>query len=363
VATSGGTQDSDVNAESSAALEPAATDTAASEPSEIWEALEREPYRFNFFQAVRLLERLMPERERVGRFVQPSREVVHFGANPSISFPPSQLYSLMRKRGEPARMTVNFMGLFGPLGVLPQYYTELVINRVRAKDTALREFFDIFNHRMISLFFQAWQKYRFTVAYERGERDRFSHHLLDLIGLGTEGLQNRQSVADDSLIFYAGLLAQWPRSASALCQVIGDYFAVHVEIEQFAGGWFKLDTETQCCFEEGLTLSEQLGMGAVVGDEIWDQQSSVRVVLGPLTIEQYQDFLPNGTAYKPLCGILGFFAGAEFDFEVQLILKHEEVPACELGAETGAMPQLGWVTWMRTKAFTRDPGDTILPIS
>ena len=362
MATSGGTQDLDVNAES-AAPEPALPGAVAPDPTEMWEALEQQPFSFNFFQAVRLLERLMPERERVGLFVQPSREIVHFGAHPSITFPPSQLYSLTRQRGEPARMTVNFMGLFGPLGVLPQYYTELVMHRVRSKDYALRDFLDIFNHRLISLFFQAWQKYRFTVAYERGERDRFSHHLLDLIGLGTEGLQDRQSVSDDSLIFYAGLLAQWPRSASALRQVLADYFEVPVEIEQFAGGWFKLDRETQCCFEEGITDSEQLGVGAVVGDEIWDQQSSVRVVLGPLTLTQYLDFLPNGTAFEPLHGLLGFFAGAEFDFEVQLILKREEVPLCELGAETGPAPQLGWVTWMKSKPFVRDPGDTVLSIS
>ena len=159
-------------------------------------------------------ERLMPDREPSDVFVNPSREVVHFGAH-SIYFVSTEpaLLACVRKYGEPARMTVNFMGLIGPLGVLPQYYTELVISRGRAKDNAIRDFFDIFNHRMISLFFQAWQKYRFTVAYERGERDRFSHHLLDLIGLGTEGLQNRQSVADDSLIYYAGLLAQQPRSA------------------------------------------------------------------------------------------------------------------------------------------------------
>jgi type VI secretion system protein ImpH len=362
LATPGGTQDLDVNLESDAAT-PAATEPAIPDHSEIWDALEREPFRFNFFQAVRLLERLMPERAPVGTFVQPSREVVHFGTHPSISFPPSQLYSLTHKRDEPARMTVNFMGLTGPLGVLPQYYTELMIARGRAKDHALREFLDIFNHRLISLFFQAWQKYRFTVAYERGERDRFSHHLLDLIGLGTEGLQNRQSVADDSLIYYAGLLGQWPRSASALRQVLTDYFDVPVEIEQFAGGWFKLDKETQCCFDDGLSLSEQLGVGAVVGDEIWDQQSSVRVKLGPLTLTQYLDFLPNGTAYTPLRGLLGFFAGAEFDFEVQLILERDEVPPCELGAEGGALPQLGWVTWMKTAPFTRDPGDTVLQTS
>jgi type VI secretion system protein ImpH len=305
----------------------------------------------------------MPERAPVGTFVNPSREVVHFGANPSVAFPPSQLYSITRAGDQPARMTVNFMGLTGPLGVLPHYYTELLINRIRAKDHTLRAFFDIFNHRMISLFFQAWQKYRVTVAYERGERDRFSHHVLDLVGLGTEGLQRRQPVSDNSLIYYAGLLGQQPRSASALRQVLMDYFAVPVEVEQFAGDWYKLDKETQCCFEDAFSSSEQLGLGAVVGDEIWDQQSSVRVKLGPLTLAQYQDFLPNGTGYSPLCGLLRFFAGGEFDFEVQLILERQEVPRCELGAEDGVAPQLGWVTWMKSSPFGRDPADTILQIS
>ncbi len=362
MAAKGGTQDLDVMTESAGTRPDAATAGGPATP-EIWEALEREPYTFNFFQAVRLLERLMPDRQPVGLFVNPSREVVHFGAHSTTAFPPSQIHSLERLANGPARMSVNFMGLTGALGVLPQYYTELVITRGRAKDHAIRDFFDIFNHRIISLFFQAWQKYRFTVAYEREERDRFSHHLLDLIGLGTEGLQNRQTVADDSLIYYAGLLAQQPRSASALRQVLTDYFDVPVEIEQFAGGWFKLDRETQCCFQDQLSSSEQVGLGAVVGDEIWDQQSSVRVQLGPLTLAQYLDFLPNGTAFQPLLGLLGFFAETEFDFEVQLILKRDEVPPCELGAEEGPVPQLGWVTWMKSAPFRRDPGDTVLQVS
>ena len=362
MAAESGTQDLDVIAESGDA-QPGAVMPSSRATPEIWSALENEPYNFDFFQAVRLLERLMPDRQPVGLFVNPSREVVHFGAHSITSFPPSQLYSLTRVENKPARMSVNFMGLTGPLGVLPQYYTELVISRGRAKDHAIRDFFDIFNHRIISLFFQAWQKYRFMVAYERGERDRFSHHLLDLIGLGTDGLQNRQTVSDDSLIYYSGILAQQPRSASALRQVLTDYFDVPVEIEQFAGGWFMLDRETQCSFQGQLSPSEQVGLGAVVGDEIWDQQSSVRVQLGPLTLAQYLDFLPNGTAYRPLLGLLGFFAETEFDFEVQLILKRDEVPPCELGAEDGATPQLGWVTWMKSAPFRRDPGDTVLQVS
>ncbi len=322
--------------------------------------LRDEPFCFEFFQAVRLLERLAPEREPVGRFVNPSAEVARFGSHASLSFPASEIQSIIWREGKPPWVLVNFMGMTGPLGVLPLYYTALVVDRLRAGDTALRDFLDLFNHRMISLFYQAWGKYRFTIAYERGERDRFSHHLLDLIGLGTPGLQDRQAVLDDSLLYYAGLLAQRPSSAAALRQMLSDYFDVPVEIEQFAGAWYRLDPGTQCCLESGNGYSEQLGLGAVVGDEIWDQQSRVRIKLGPLTLSQYLDFLPNGTAYEPLRALTSFYSSEELDFEVQLILKQDEVPRCELGSEGETAPQLGWVTWMKSIPLQRDPGDTIL---
>jgi len=136
-----------------------------------------------------------------------------------------------------------------------------VLERLRAKDTTTRAFFDIFNHRMISLFYQAWEKYRFIIAYERGERDRFSHHLLDLIGLGTPGLQDRQAIPDDSLLFYSGLLSLHPRSGTALRQILWDYFEVPVQVEQFIGGWYPLDKPTQCCFDKGTSYSEQVASG------------------------------------------------------------------------------------------------------
>ena len=112
-------------------------------------------------------------------------------------------------------MKVNFMGLTGPEGVMPLYYTALLADRTRAGDLSAVDFFDLFNHRIISLFYLAWEKYRFSVAYEREGLDPFSHHLMDLIGMGTPGLQNRLPVLDDSLLYYSGLLASgrdrpWP---------------------------------------------------------------------------------------------------------------------------------------------------------
>jgi type VI secretion system protein ImpH len=320
------------------------------------------PQEFQFFQIVRLLERLQPEREPVGGFVSPGKEIARFVANPSPSFPPSQVHGIAWPEGGSPRVMVNFLGLNGPSGLLPLYYTELAVERLRAKDSTMRSFFDLFNHRMVSLFYQAWEKYRFPIAYERGERDRFSHHLLDLIGLGTKGLQNRQEVADDSLLFYSGLLSLQPRSATALRQLLSDYFDVPVEVEQFIGNWHLLDEDTQCRFDAGDSYSEQLGSGAIVGDEVWDQQSGIRVRLGPLSLRQYLDFLPSGTAYRPLRSLTRFFAGGELDFELQLVLKQDEAPPCELGQGGAAAPQLGWTSWAASRPLDRNPDDTILRV-
>jgi type VI secretion system protein ImpH len=103
-----------------------------------------------------------------------------------------------------------------------------------------------------------------------------------------------------------------------------------------------------------------LGGGAIVGAEIWNQQSGVRVKLGPLGLAQYLDFLPSGTAYEPVRSLAKFVTRGEIDFEIQLILKKEEVPACELGRQDNLAPRLGWTSWAKTKTLGRDANDTIL---
>ena len=323
--------------------------------------LRDHPGWFEFFQAVRLMHRMLPERGPVGRFVPPKQEVLHFSANNQLAFPPSQVQTLDWAEEGPARMKVNFMGLTGPMGVLPHAYTELIRDRNRAKDHTLEDFLDLFNHRMISLFYQAWEKYRFFVAYERGEQDRFSRYLMSFVGLGTQGLQSRQPVADESILFYCGLLSLQPRSAVALEQVLADYFEVPVAIEQFVGAWRIVDPANQCRMEGGVPYSDQLGQGAIAGDEIWDQQSRARIVLGPLTASQYLSFLPVGDAWEPLRALTSFFTGGEIEFEVQLVLKQDEVPPCELRPEAMTPPLLGWFSWIKSgPAFSRDPGDTVL---
>jgi type VI secretion system protein ImpH len=341
---------------------PGVTPPAASADSfaEVRNDMRQHPGRFEFFQAVRLLLRIFGDRELPGSATSVPREAVRFRVNNSLAFPPSQIASIDWDGPVPA-MAVNFMGVTGPMGVLPRVYSEFVISRLRVRDRTLADFFDIFNHRMISLFYQAWEKYRSAVAYERDGEDRLSKYLMCLVGLGTDGLQNRMQVSDDSLLFYSGLLSLQPRSAAALRGALQDYFGVPVEVEQFVGAWQPLDPADQCDLGNGFSFGSQLGVGTVVGDEIWNQQSRIRLQMGPLTQEQYLGFLPGGTANRPLRDLARFFCGTHLEIEVQLILQRAVVPCCDLGEDSLAGPRLGWFTWMKSGPdFDRSPADTVL---
>jgi type VI secretion system protein ImpH len=328
------------------------------------ERLVEDPCSFEFVQIVTLLQRLRDTMRPVGGFSNPSEETVRFGANPRLGFPASEVQKLEIHGEGPAEMTVNFMGLTGPSGVLPHPYSELILKRVRDKDHSLAAFFDVFNHRAISLFYRAWQKFHFPVTYASEDGDFFSQYLLDLVGLGTKGLRDRQALDldDEALLHYASLVAMQSRSATALEQILADYFQVPIEIQEFTGSWYRLDSATQCEMTEEETVSRQLGRGAVVGDAVWDRQGRVRVRIGPMDMQCYNDFLPDGSAYRSLQAVTRFFSNQCLDFEAQLVLERSQVPQIELNFNSSQPARLGWVSWAATGPMTADPDDTILAL-
>jgi type VI secretion system protein ImpH len=255
-------------------------------------------------------------------------------------------------------MFINFMSMAGVSGALPVHYTELIIDRVRYRDTAMWMFLDIFTHRAVSLFFRSWEKYRFPVSYERGN-DAFTAYLFDFAGLGTKGLRGRMDLDDESLLPYAGLIGQKPHSAGALGGVIGDYFGIKAKIVQFFGQWLELDSG-------GITRLGQtnsgLGTTAIIGTRVWDQQSKARIVLGPLTFNEFSAFLPEGSGHKPLKSIIRFMHGGEFDFDVQLILKAKQVPGTVLTTKAQRRPKLGWTSYLKSRPFTQDDGQVVLSV-
>jgi type VI secretion system protein ImpH len=336
-----------------------ATPGGRKDPS-LEDLLFNEPYRFNVFQAVRLLSLMSPDRARVGADGPPRREVARFHALASLAFPASEVPELKPPAadGAPTDMTVAFFGLTGPTGVLPYHYTELLIERLREGDRTAAAFFDLFNHRMTSLFVRAWEKYRPALVREWGGPDPLARALFSLMGLATPGLKGRHEFPDDALLFHAAAFAQRRRPAVVLEQLLADYFGEAVEVRQFSGRWLKLDAVDRSVLgAEG--PHNGLGTSLVLGGRVWDEQGKFRLRLGPLTYERFLAFSPDARDFRALCQMTRLFVDGGLDFDVQLVLKAEEVPTCRLSAAPGAGSRVGRNAWVKARPSAADAGNAV----
>lgn len=342
-----------------------------------------EPQRFDFFQAVRLLDRWMG----VGVSEGPGLSRLNFCNSLSLSFPPSQIETLTVHRrdtdqddGLPRHaheveridMTPAFMGLLGVNGTLPLFYTEMLAQReLYQKDHSGRAFMDMFSHRTVSLFYEAWRKHRMAIQFEADRRDRFLPLALSLAGLGQKGLRDRLgaaqgAVADEALAYYAGTLQQRTLSAHQLQQILQDYLRVPVRVEQFVGRWYRLPESGRAYL--GLTgsqgragtgaLNGVLGRSAMLGERVWQRDLRMRVVLGPLPHARFRRFLPGGKGASALKALLTMLSGVSLEYEIKLRLQREDVQGCTLDSDRApAAFRLGWDTFLQTSSAKEDRAD------
>jgi len=369
-------------------------------PSPIQQFLS-EPWEFDFFAAMRVLERSQPDRKSIGLESAPMDEIARLRPHLSMAFPPSQIVEYLPASDErPVPiLTTTFFGLYGITGVLPTHYTQMLMDLVRdvrgPERRSLRDFLDLFNHRFISLFYRSWEKYRFYVPYERGDSrsdkpDTFTLALRSVIGLGTPGLTNRLEVRgrktardvdtvqwgeaavtspvlakidDLALLYYSGFFVQRPRNATNLQSLLADYFGMPVEVQLFRGQWLNIPIERQT----QLGMGGLLGIDTVAGERVWNVESRFRIRLGPLRYPQFANLIPDPEPQAKrklfflVAQMVRLFVGPEQDFDIQLVLNAKEVPDSQLveSPADGPGPHLGWNMWLISHAPKADAGDAV----
>jgi type VI secretion system protein ImpH len=318
--------------------------------------LEENPERFDFFQAVRRIECLHADLPRVGHSQHVAQDPVRFRQVPSLAFAPSTVVGYTAgSGGRPAQLSVAFMGLLGPNGPMPLHLTQYARERVlHHSDHALVGFLDVFNHRMISLFYRAWATGKPVVNYERRGADRFSIHLASLFGMGLESLRHADAVSEEAKQYYAGRLARATRNAEGLAAILEGYFGVPAGVEQFVGRWLHLPPECLCRLG-GSPSSATLGTNAIVGARVWECQQTFHVRLGPMGLKQFVRLLPGGSSLARLTAWVRNYTGDELSWAVRLVLRRDDVPETCLGRAGN----LGWCTWLKTRPFERDAEDLL----
>ena len=329
-------------------------------------ALAESPHRYDFYQVLRRLECLHPDKPRWGKALRPIEEPVRLGQDPDLSFAPAPLASFEVDGGRPPRLQVRLFGLFGPNGPLPLHLTEYARERLRvAGDPTLSRFLDVFHHRFLALFYRAWAQAQPHANRDRPKDDRFTAYVGAFVGMSPAAFRDCDDLPDLAKFFHVGSLVRQVRNPEGLADILRHYFRVPVEIEQFVGHWMELGTgERTFLSREGAVL----GSGAALGSRVWDRQHKFRIHLGPLSLDQYESFLPaspkpfggaggpDGIPLRRLVDWVRMYLCFELDWDVRLRLKHDEVPSLRLGRGQ----QLGWTTWLGRRRTDTAAGDLCL---
>lgn len=334
--------------------------------------LRAEPWNFRFFQAVRLLERKRARDVRspgsgaafaVAEEIEPRQRTVRFRAAMRLSFPAAEIEELSEEAVPPQAMTVTFLGLSGPATVLPLHYAVAVWREFRNRNTALRDFFDLFNDRLIAFFYRAWAKYRVPIAVERAVvkgDDGISEALRGLIGFGTDHMSDRVAVGEHTLLHYSGPLSHFPRNAASLEDMLRDYFRLPIQVKPFDGRWLPLprDQRTQISASDRVPGAfTALSSDAVIGESYWDVESSFTVEIGPIDYAAFVSFMPNSDNLRRLAQLVKLYVSSELSLRVELCLLQDEVPLLQLDDGGAARPELGWNTWLRHDRMAHDSCD------
>jgi type VI secretion system protein ImpH len=323
----------------------------------LFDKLRRDPYHFDFYQAMRRLECAYPKKPRLSQSRYAKEDPIRLGQDPTMAFQPTTLSSFHQgKGGMPPRLGVYFFGLFGPNGPLPLHLTEYAYNSIHNnRDTTLVRFLDLFHHRLLSFFYRAWANSQPTVSFDRPNQDRFSHYLDALFGIGSPHLQQRDAMPDLAKRHYAGRLACQTRHAEGLVAILHDFFKLPVRIDEFVGFWIDLPEDSRCRLGQSDDIST-LGTSVILGDRIWLGQQKFRIVLGALDYCDYQRLLPGGVSLRRLIAVVKNYIGDELDWELNLVLKEAQVPPLSLNGES----RLGWTTWLAQCPLGRDGNDLFL---
>ncbi len=310
---------------------------------------------YDFFSALCLLEK--HHKTRFGESKTPKDDPILLGQSAHMSFVPTALDKIvgLNKTGH-KRLDVFFFGLFGPNGPMPYHLTEKVFldgRHSRNKKTATQNFFNIFHHRFISLFYRAWANKEPTAQLGRDGRDKFQFYLGSIAGYGLPSLRGRDTFDDYSKAHFAGYLSGKIRHKEGLENIIKQLYGIQSTIIEFVGEWLSVSTEHQCGLKEK-RYAKQLGINTSLGKNSWQSQYKFQVQLGPLSLAEYEDALPGSKKLTLINETIRNYMRDEIQWEIILLLKKPEIPIIRIGK----YGQLGWTSWLKTESVSSNSSVT-----
>ena len=350
-------------------VEMARRRTLPDSPPEAWSLatalaeLSARPHGATLFGAIRLLQGAQPDKPNLGYALRAEDDTVRIDQSLLLGFAASEVDAVQSSANGRPQLMQSAVGLLGPNGALPFRWTEhafeLITSEYRShRDASFLAWINLVQRRQPALLYRAWSDARAETGAERAGRPHpVADRLRALSGLMLDGLRDRDHIDDGFKMASSATLSRRVRNPGPLAALLASYFETPVRIEEFVSRWLEIPVDQRSVLGHRLCT---LGEDAVVGTRVWDSMTRFRIVVGPLTLERYRSFLPNGESHAELRDIVSLYVGVEHEWDLLPLLKHADVPYSWAG-NPGLL--LGWSSWLGVRYEALDADDLSLPMT
>ena len=283
---------------------------------------------------------------RVDYYRDPSKEKVRFRAARGFGFPASEIaqislenmHGIESKEGQRYVIEATCLGLYGPSSPLPDYINERLLARDR--DTkALRDFLDIFNHRLFVLLCHISTRYRHSRSFDGKATDELSLYCSALVGEHSPP-ENPVCVDRSHLLRNIATFSSFNLSASKLEYLISNRFNdMPIRITEFELCTVVIPKELK--FRLGSTQN-RLGESMLIGDHMMTCDAKIGVEIGPLDNTEWDNFLPSGDSRKILEIFLARMLPRSLGWNLILRSRPENIIPSSLG-HRGCLARNAWL--------------------
>jgi type VI secretion system protein ImpH len=312
------------------------------------------PESHHIFLALRIIEAQFDDAPQMGESRRPREDAVRLAQEARMAFPPGTIRSFTPPTNDaPGELINRFFGFFGPNGPLPSHLTEYARERqINNRDPSFVAFANMLTHRMMGLLYRAWVTGQPAVDLDRGPESQFESHIAALAGLHGSALRNRDAMPDMAKRHFAGQLSSGAKNPEGLVAILSGFFHAPFKLQEFVGSF--LDLEEDDRWELG--AAGGLGQTTSIGTRVWSKTSKFRLIVGPVSLADYERLLPGGASMKKMTSIVRSYVGDALEWDVNVILKGDEVPAAILGQNT----QLGQTSWIGARTSDADADELFL---
>jgi type VI secretion system protein ImpH len=272
--------------------------------------IEYKPYSYDMTQLVKIIEDVFGE--------------IFFEVDPSLAFPPSDV-SFVKIDKRQVTVRLSMMNILGASSPLPIWFSDYVC-RGGAGAEVLRDFLSILQNRLHAMWVRAHLKYNL-----------WSDNANTAKWIFEKMSARRLEQFENGDLFLLGAFSRRVKSVDGLKQIIKSVWKdIPVTIIENIGRW----TSIQNRYPLGHNI--RLGVGAVIGSKVYDRTAKFRISLGPLDIDTYKSFLPDGHNYQLLKNMICLYIDEPLICEVEIICRRCHFNPAQIGKSgLGRMVILG----------------------